>query len=194
MTTTYTSGPWSFNGNDVIGADGFPVAEVPDMPIKPGWADMPGVQHWSDAPGQAYIERSEEEVAANGALLAAAPQLLAGVRLALAWLQDKPYQTADDSLLKKGLLALVDLAQPAGEGSAADAESIALQAGQLDAIHAYESDTFSASSAEVTSEEVQQMLNMLQRRLLTALLEGGTLVVDGVVLANLLDEVRDGAE
>lgn len=72
----HTPGPWRYSNNyrtKVLGADGFPVADVEETAIT-DWSDM-GIIHWSDAPGRAYIERSEEEQAANGLLLAAAPDL-----------------------------------------------------------------------------------------------------------------------
>jgi hypothetical protein len=110
---TRTLGPWTHDEerDTVIGADGFPVASVDAMPVLPGWADL-GVGHWAEAPGRAYIERDEEEVWANGRLLAAAPQLLGGLQAAVAALEQLGASGSPAGAeLLEGLRGVLDLAE-----------------------------------------------------------------------------------
>lgn len=52
---------------DIHAADGFPVARTSSTCIKP-WEHL-GIRHWSEAPKVAFIEREEDEVAANAAYI-----------------------------------------------------------------------------------------------------------------------------
>ena len=68
-----TRGPWIVDDTyadaeaDIHAADGFPVARTSSTCIKP-WEHL-GIRHWSEAPGVAFIEREEDEVAANAAYI-----------------------------------------------------------------------------------------------------------------------------
>lgn len=77
----HTEGPWAVDETyqdttTINGADEFPVAEVERTAVLCDWPEKVGGRHWSASPGRAYIERPPEEVAANRALIAAAPELL----------------------------------------------------------------------------------------------------------------------
>lgn len=58
-------------------------------------------------------------------------------------------------------------------------------------ILAYESDTFSASALNVTRKEARMMAAKFFERLCGVVEEGGTLRSDGVVLSDMLDDIRD---
>ena len=71
----HTPGPWSYDGFEgVVGSDGFSIAGVDDTAILPNW-EKKGVGHWAHAPGETFIERGADVQAANGYLIAAAPDL-----------------------------------------------------------------------------------------------------------------------
>lgn len=80
--TKHTLGPWELEGEDILGADGYPVAELSLIAIRCDYVERFGVNHWAEAPGKAYIERPIEEVEANGHLIKSAPDLLKACKLA----------------------------------------------------------------------------------------------------------------
>lgn len=87
----HTPGPWAVYGDGaitggtnvmgdlvdliVVGADGFPVAELPLTAILPDYIDRTGHSHWARGRGTAYVEREVEAISANAWLIAAAPDL-----------------------------------------------------------------------------------------------------------------------
>lgn len=74
----HTPGPWTTNGAEVFGADGFAVCDPRQGPhLHANYDSDRG--HWGSTPG-ASIERSEEEEEANARLIAAAPDLLSALR------------------------------------------------------------------------------------------------------------------
>lgn len=74
----HTEGPWvkGKHDTDIIGADGFPVANVNATAVSESWEEL-GIDHWADSPGVAFIVRPEGEILANTDLILAAPDLLA---------------------------------------------------------------------------------------------------------------------
>lgn len=70
----------------MLGADGFPVAELPAFAVLPGYSERFGLQHWAGDIGRSYIERDEETIRANARLIAEALAMrdsLAKLRLSL---------------------------------------------------------------------------------------------------------------
>ena len=75
----HTPLPWTVSdyyeeeaGPAIIGADGYPVAEVEDNSIMEDWPNILGLpkeDHWAQHPGKAYIERPKEEFQANADLI-----------------------------------------------------------------------------------------------------------------------------
>ena len=70
----HTPLPWTVSdyyeeeaGPAIIGADGYPIADVEDTAIMEDWVNALGLpdDHWAEYPGQAYIERPMEEFQAN---------------------------------------------------------------------------------------------------------------------------------
>ena len=60
----------------IVGADGFPVAEVNRTAILPDYDTRTGHTHWAHGEGEAFIERTDRDVLAIATLAAAAPRLL----------------------------------------------------------------------------------------------------------------------
>lgn len=84
----HTPGPWVIDAtylevSDVLGADGYPVAEVQWTAIMPGYNKKFGITHWAGDEGRSYIERPAAEVEANARLIAAAPEMYDAMRLPL---------------------------------------------------------------------------------------------------------------
>ena len=93
----HTPGPWKLGGLgenlfgeaisvEITGADEFPVAEVLAVAILPNYNERLGIEHWSRAPGEAFIERSAKEVAANAQLMAMAPDIYRDAKALVNWL------------------------------------------------------------------------------------------------------------
>jgi hypothetical protein len=81
----YTLAPWRYDEKfgQIVGSDGFAVADVETMPVRVDYPCLAVVDEQDIASGHIFIEREDAEVAANGRLLAAAPQLLAACLSAL---------------------------------------------------------------------------------------------------------------
>lgn len=60
----------------IVGEDGFPVAEVETTVILPDYTERTGHKHWAHGPGEAFIERSPEEVQAIAELIVNSVKLL----------------------------------------------------------------------------------------------------------------------
>lgn len=76
----HTPGPWTVDetysdASGVLGADGFPVAEIEVFAVLPGYSTKFGRKHWAGDEGRSYIERDTEECEANARLIAAAPEM-----------------------------------------------------------------------------------------------------------------------
>ena len=76
----HTPEPWTIDKtyneiSDVLGGDGFPVAEIRSTAVLPGYSEKFNRQHWAGDEGRSYIERPGAEVAANARLIAAAPEM-----------------------------------------------------------------------------------------------------------------------
>lgn len=80
---SYSMGPWHVGeGGSVFSADGYEVMDPSQGPFLSGkWLknDGPNKGHWGRTPG-ASKERQEEEMEANGQLIAAAPEMLAALK------------------------------------------------------------------------------------------------------------------
>lgn len=80
----HTPEPWGLAGryepeSEIVGSDGYEVAEVAEMAISPSWqAENPDV-HWGCYEGESFVERSDDEVAANAARIVACVNALAGL-------------------------------------------------------------------------------------------------------------------
>lgn len=112
-----TSGPWELGGvgenlfDDaisvtIIGADGFPVAEVERTVILPDYPERLGVLHWADAPGKAFIERSTEEVAANANLIKASPEIYEALKELYEYMVDRCKGDNFQPMLNRAKIAL----------------------------------------------------------------------------------------
>jgi hypothetical protein len=91
--SAHTPGPWRAverhsDAVTVIDARGFEIATAESMPILLDYAGKLAIDHWGERPGEAFIELSDEEQAANANLIAAAPDLLAAARLAMVRLRN----------------------------------------------------------------------------------------------------------
>lgn len=77
----YTPGPWVISrSGDVFGADGYEVAEAYlNLCLSLKWTNAKRKKHWGSTPGS-NIDRSEEEMAANARLIAAAPEMFEAIK------------------------------------------------------------------------------------------------------------------
>ena len=50
---------------EILDSRGFAVISVESTPILLGYAEKLGIPHWSDKPGEAYVEFTSEQQAAN---------------------------------------------------------------------------------------------------------------------------------
>lgn len=82
--TQFSDGPWYFGAvgknflddeisGEIIGADGFPIADVTQRAIHPDYKSM--AEHWSRMPGVTYKDRTPDEIGANIRLISKAPDL-----------------------------------------------------------------------------------------------------------------------
>lgn len=87
-TARHTPGPWksgSARTGRVFGADGYEICDPTQGPhLHVDYDSDRG--HWATTPG-AYVDRTDEEIEANGHLIAAAPDLLAEHRRTLGQLE-----------------------------------------------------------------------------------------------------------
>lgn len=58
----------------------------------------------------------------------------------------------------------------------------------------YESDTFSAQAEGVTAAEARSMAALLEERFVRVVQEGGIFISDGIVLSDLLEQIREGVD
>jgi hypothetical protein len=87
-TIKHTPGPWHIADDgwftEVYGADGYQIVDAGQGPHLLETHDG-NEGHWATTPG-AYVEREELEERANACLIAAAPDLLAMLKVAQLWL------------------------------------------------------------------------------------------------------------